>query len=470
MVGYCKDTHRTLAAFALLSVLAALAALSVALAACDLPVRPGTAPPTAPAVSVIEPQPTILPTEPGTPTLVFWEPFPLDRPQGMLLAEMVHDYQVENPDFQIELLAKSGYLGIHDAMRAALADGGLPDLAVAFPSMIAQYAAAGVVLPLDALMLDPEWGLTDEDRADIYPNLLEAGRLPAFGGQMLAFPFAQNAIGLWLNRSLLAQAGWKEPPATWMEFEQACFDVWAASGVRCLPYVESVSSFYAWLYSRGSGPLDASGGRAAFNGPEGVESLNLLRRLIDAGLAWVPQDPYGDYAAFASGQAAFAFSSTGNAKLTLDAYQGALERGMPPFEFGQALIPQADPAQPATALYGSSFFIVRSEPERERAAWRLIHWFTAQAQTARWAASLEAMPVRASALAVMTDTLQADPYLQAQVEGILPYGRPEPGLAVELDIREILYTSIISVTQGYSNAQSALDVAAVKVNVLLGGE
>jgi ABC-type glycerol-3-phosphate transport system substrate-binding protein len=454
----------------LLCIVCALASLAYALTSCS--VLPGTAEiaePTASPESTPEPEPTDTPLPPGTAALVLWEPFPLDRPQGLLLGEMVRDFQAENPDVQIEVVPKDGYLGIHDGMLAELPGGELPDVAVAFPSMIAQYAASGVVVDLGPFLADSEIGLTAEDLADVYPNLMQAGRIPGLDAQTLSFPFVQNAVGLWVNRTLLAAAGWQQAPATWQEFEQACFDVWAYTGVRCLPYVESVTTFNAWLYSRGGQQLDDSGTRATFNQPAGVEGLALLRRLIDAGLAWLPQDPYGDYVAFGNGEAAFAFSSTGNRKLYTDAYAGALERGMAPFEWDQTLIPQADPEQPATALYGTSFFVVRSTPEQERAAWRLIRWFTAKEQTARWAGQMEAMPVRASALTVMTATLQADPFLRAQVETILPYGRPEPAVAAELDVRDVLYTAIVSVTHGYSDTQAALDQAAREVDALLGG-
>ncbi len=445
------------------------ALLAIGLAGCDLPpYTPQTIPPTQEAALTTGPPPTeTLP--PGTTSLTFWEPFALDRPQGLLLGEMVRDFEAGNPDVMIEIVAKGGYTGIHSAILAQLPDGELPDVAVAFPSMIAEYATADVVVPLEPYLYDPEVGFTSEDLADIQPGYLEAGRFPAQGGRILAFPFDQNAVGMWVNETLLAQAGWSHPPVTWAEFEQACFDVLAYTGVGCYPFVESVSTFNAWLYSRGGQQLDEKGQRALFNGPAGVESLTLLRRLIDAGLAWRPQEPYGDYVAFSNGQAAFTFSSTGNSLLYADEYQGALARGTPPFQWRQTMIPQADPANPATALYGTSFFILRSDPERQRAAWRFIRWFTDTDQTARWAADLAAMPVRFSALAVMTDTLEAHPFFQAQVEEILPYARPEPAVAAELEIRDLLYTAILSVTQDYADPQTVLDQAANDANAILSG-
>jgi ABC-type glycerol-3-phosphate transport system substrate-binding protein len=445
----------------------ALIPLVVALSGCDLAIlTPEPTPPTVEPTATLGPQAT-EPADPGIKPLRFWEPFALDRPQGLLLGEMVRDFEAENPDILIELVPKSGYVGIHGAMLAALEGGDLPDFAVAFPSMIAEYAAAGVVLPMEPFLVDPDFGLSEADLSDIFPGFLDAGRFPDFGRRMLAFPFSYNAIGMWVNEDLLRQAGWEQVPRTWSEFEQACFDVFANTGARCYPFIESASTFSAWVYSRGGEVLDDSGRRAAFNSPAGVESLALLRRLIDAGLAWRPEDTYGDYVAFANGQAPFTFSSTGNTLLYLDAYEGALQNGVAPFRWYQTMIPQADPQAAATNLYGGSFFIVPGEPEREQASWRFVRWFTETRQAARWAASLQSMPPRLSALDMMTDTLQAHPFVEIQIEGILPHARPEPAVAEELEVRDILYTAILSVTAGYLDPQTALDQAAAEVNTVL---
>jgi ABC-type glycerol-3-phosphate transport system substrate-binding protein len=450
------------------------AACCLLLAACTLPpIQPRATPTAAETEAEQLPLPTVdiiaTPTlTPGVTSIVFWEPYPLDRPEGGLILEMVRDFEAANPDTKVDVVAKSGVLGVHEAILAQAQEGGEPpDLAVAFPSSIADLASAGLVAPLDAYVHNQEVGLSDGDLADIYSSTLEAGRIPGFGRQLLAFPFVQNAVGMWVNDSLLDQAGWKQPPATWAEFEQACLDVLAYTGARCLPFVESVSVFNAWLYSRGGQQLTDDGTQAAFNGPAGVESLTLLRRLIDTGVAWRPEQEYGDYLAFAGGQSAFAFSSTGNNRLYAEAYNQAVQNGMPPFRWRQTMLPQADPAQPATVLYGTDLFVLNGDPLRQEAAWRLIRWLTSTEQTARWASGIGTLPIRASALAIMTDTLASYPFMRDQVQAILPYARPEPAVAAELQVREILYSTILSVTLGYADPQSALDRAALEVNAVL---
>ena len=103
----------------------ALALLIAVLAGCQL--RPGTEEPAVPT-----PEPTSTwgppPTEalpPGVIPVVFWEPFTLERDQGILLLEMVRDFEAENPDVQVEGVAKSGYEGIHDGILAYAEENGL---------------------------------------------------------------------------------------------------------------------------------------------------------------------------------------------------------------------------------------------------------------------------------------------------------------------------------------------------------
>ena len=447
-----------------------LALLATGLTACDLNfLTPEAIPPSPAPTSTPEPEPAETP-DTGVTTLVFWEPFALDRPQGLLLGEMVRDFEAENPDIVMEIVAKSGYVGIHGAMQAQLLEGELPDLAVAFPSMIAEYAAAGVVVPLDAYLGDPELGLTGDDLADIFPGYLEAGRFPGFGRQTLAFPFSQNAIGLWVNETLLQQAGWERAPATWAEFEQACFDVAATSGARCYPFVESVSTLNAWLYSRGGRQLDASGRRATFNDLAGIESLALLQRLIDAGLAWRPEEPFGDYVAFANGQAAFTFSSTGNSLLYVDAYDGALQKRRRAFPVAPDHDPTSRPGKPCHGSVRREYIhpSKRPCPARGRMAlYPVVHRTTPVSPLGRGFAVHAGTPLCAGVDDRYPGSVSV---LPGPGRGDLPYGRPEPAVAAELEIRDILYTAILSVTQGFLDPKTALDQAAREANSVLSGQ
>jgi ABC-type glycerol-3-phosphate transport system substrate-binding protein len=197
---------------------------------------------------------------------------------------------------------------------------------------------------------------------------IEAGRLPGFGDQILSFPFVQNAVGMWVNKTLLGKAGRDQAPKTWPEFEQACYDVAAATGVACYPFVESVSTFNAWLYSRGGRQLDPAGRQALFNEPAGVESLALLRRLIDAGLAWRPEEQYGDYVLCTAGGLCLFFNRHSALIRT---------RGRPPERRRTVSVVPTGATVNRNFRRRAIWHQLSSRAIRtEAAGWRLIRWFT----------------------------------------------------------------------------------------------
>ena len=86
--------------------------LIVGLSGCDLvpAYTPEAALPTEEPEATVGPVPTeTLP--PGITRLVFWEPFALDRPQGLLLGEMIREFEAENPE-----MGNATYTSTHDGV------------------------------------------------------------------------------------------------------------------------------------------------------------------------------------------------------------------------------------------------------------------------------------------------------------------------------------------------------------------
>ena len=89
----------------------------------------------------------------------------------------------------------------------ALQAGSPPDAAVAFESMVQEYARAGAVVDLEDYLSAGASPLTRESRADLFPAFLDGGRLDAFGRRLLAFPFARSLAVQYYNEDLLGAAG-----------------------------------------------------------------------------------------------------------------------------------------------------------------------------------------------------------------------------------------------------------------------
>ncbi|MFH1929756.1 MAG: extracellular solute-binding protein, partial [Chloroflexota bacterium] len=408
-----------------------------------------------------EPAPKVT----GEPVkLTFWHTQEPEAFRGKLLDGMIEDFQKEYPWITIESSYQGSYTDLYRKMMATIAAGEMPDFAVAYPSQISEYMQADAVVPLDAYINDPEIGLTEGDMKDIFPGFLAECRFPEFDNQYLAFPFTKSYVGMWYNMDLLKAAGWDHVPTTWAEFEQACNDVSDKTDARGYAFYESASTFDAWLFSRGAEQLNADQTEAVFNGPEGVESLEMMLRLIETGGAWKPEGSYADQAEFGQGNAAFTMSSTSGTYY----YRKAVEEsGTGPEEWGQTMIPQSDPSNPKTVMYGASICVFKTTEAKQRAAWLFIRYFSDTAQTALWGSKSGYIPVRASAAALLDEYFAGEPIAKEQFEKIVPYGKPEPSVRGEQEIRDFLYDAMVAAFSEVATPQEALDEAVELANEAL---
>jgi len=389
-------------------------------------------------------------------TITFWHPQAPDDFRGELLDGIIADFQEQYPEITVEATFQGGYTDLNKKIMASIAAGDYPDCAIAYPSMIADYLQADACLALDELMNDSEVGLTQADMTDLFAGYLAEGRFPQYGNKYYAFPFTKSAVGMWYNLDLLKEAGFDAPAKTWEEFEEQCLAVAEETGKIGYAYYESASTFDAWLFSRGASQLNEDQTKAVFNGPEAVEALKMMVRLIEAGGAVKPEGSYADQAEFGKGNVAYTMASTSGTYY----YQQAVEQGGGNMaEWGQTIIPQSNPDDPQTVLYGGSFAVFKSTPAKEKAAWLFLKFFTATQQTALWGSKSGYMPVRASAAALLEDYFAENPIAEEQITVIVPNGYPEPNVRGEQAIRTIIEDAMTAVFEGISTPQEALDEA-----------
>ena len=139
-----------------------------------------------------------------------------------VLKEIISNFNRENSDVKITAQYTGGYTDLYRKMRASVSGGNMPDLAVAYESMVAEYASAGVVEPLDGYVRHGEYALSDEEVEDIFPGYLETNRFEEFSGKLLSFPFTKSNLMMYYNLDMIKKAGFKDRPTTWEEFLVQC--------------------------------------------------------------------------------------------------------------------------------------------------------------------------------------------------------------------------------------------------------
>jgi ABC-type glycerol-3-phosphate transport system substrate-binding protein len=454
-----------------------------------IPAPSDTPEPTATPQPTVTPQPTYTPTSTSTPLptatatatptpadplagvnpkgqeLLFWHAS--TKPHADVLRALVEEFNAGN-EWGIRVRTEYGgsYNDLYRKVLAAITAGETPDLAVAYQNQVAVYARSGAIAPLDAYIASALYGLTADDREDIFASFLEADRYPEYGDQMLSFPPNRSALLMYYNVDMLKSLGYDgAPPATWDRFAEMCERA-AKAGSKGFAIFEMTSSFSNMVFSRGADVISADGKRATYNGPEGVEALTLIRDLVRKGCAYQAKDQYGDQADFIAGQVLFNFGSSAG----LPYYRTGIQSSKKPFEWGVAAMPHGKQVErPVVDLYGPSIAVFKGRPEKQLAAWLFLRWFTQAEPGARWAQVTGYFPIRRSSLEVasLKQYIQKEPNY-ARALSLLPYGVGEPRVAAWSEIRGLISDAYSAVIRG-ADPKKTLDKSVEKANALLAG-
>lgn len=119
--------------------------------------------------------------------------------------EAVAAYNAQSDKYYVESLS------VPDAQKimVAIQSGNGPDIVDDFSTNIGAYAPKGIMLPLDEYIEK-----TNLDTSDFIPAALESCK---FEGTQYALPCGINLMALYYNKTLLAEAGYNEPPRTMEE-------------------------------------------------------------------------------------------------------------------------------------------------------------------------------------------------------------------------------------------------------------
>ena len=351
--------------------------------------------------------------------LIFWHT--QAQRNGKLLQEIVDAYNATGPPMKVSARYIGGYGALFQKVRVTIPTGRLPDLVVAYESMVAEYVESEAVVALDDYIADPKIGLSKESLADIFPSILANNRYPAYGDKYYTFPFTKSILMLYYNADLLKESGFDGPPKTWKEFGEQCL---AAKKIGKKGYALSVdaSTVDAMVMSFGGKILSDDRTRALFDQPGGIASFKLISDLVKSGAAYqIDRESYGDRKDFSSGRCAFLIRSSTTRPYIDEDIKDRLKWDM-------TIIPHAKGVEPVTVLFGANIAVMKTTPERQRAAWQFVRYFCSKAVTAKWSTGTGYLPVRKSA--AETDEVKAffakSPRNRRAFD-TLPFARPEPG-------------------------------------------
>jgi ABC-type glycerol-3-phosphate transport system substrate-binding protein len=368
----------------------------------------------------------------------------------------------------VTLQYQGGYTQLYQKSLGAIQAGALPEIAVGYESFVADYQKADVVLDLDPYVNSKKNGLSKESLDDIFKTYLDTVRFPQFGNKLLSFPFTKSLLIMYQNDDVLRAAG-QTSPKTWAEFENVARAVTkkGADG-KTTTYgwatPVSASTFNGWVYTRGGKLMSDDNKAVAWDGKEGIESVKLLQKLINEGVAYVPKG--FDYQTdFGVGKVAFVQeSSTGR-----PFFVSSFPKDRPAPTWSIVGLPQTDPAKAKTVQYGANILVYKSTPEKQLASWLFVKWFAEKEQTAKWAITSSYMPVRKSAaeLQVLKDYWAKDTQGKAAFD-LTGTAAPEPNVRGQQDIRTVIEDMLTSIVTGKTtDVEAAVKAAGARANQIL---
>ena len=435
-----------------------LFALIVVITACETYDTTTPVPAATPTVP-----PTLVPTA-APVTLQFWTVLPDKGINDQNLGELIQLFRREYPLIDISVSSQPTYTDLYRKVVASIAAGTLPDLVTGLDADMLQYARLKALMPLDDLVGAGN-GLSAADLADIPAGMLETMRLSNQQGQLFSLPFARGAMALYYNWSAMKGIGITNTPRSWEEFKLHAKSL-TRNPVRGFAYRSDAAVFDTMLLSRGGSFFNADLSKATFNATPGVDSLFYLGEGVKEG--WIYRaEGSADMTDFTTGRVIFNVASTAAIPAYQSAINDSVKKGLKDFEWGVSLLPQANPAKPATLLVGSNIGMLKGSPAKQQAAWTFLRWLMQDKNSARWTETTGVLLSRLAAQPQLAALFSKAPQQKQAFTDLLPAAHAEANVRSALDVRDLIEGAISAFESGKAAPKAALDDAAAKATILL---
>ncbi|MFF0227235.1 sugar ABC transporter substrate-binding protein [Streptomyces sp. NPDC004629] len=367
--------------------------------------------------------------------------------EGEKLGDVAKEYEKAHTNVTVKV-TPVGWDVAHQKLVAAAAAGKLPDVMQMGGSYLGEFADMGALEPVDTKTFRKD---------DFFPAAWEQG---SYDGKTYGVPWYVDTRVLFYRTDLAAKAGLKTAPATMADLQKAAAAYQSKAGTKWGLSIQpggldTVQSFYPFLYSAGGSVVDEDG-KAAVNSAEAVKALENYGSYFAKGLSEKSVRPGYDVTKdFNSGAVPMFFGGPWIMSL-LDENYPAIKG-----KWAVAAVP-AD--QASVSMAGGSSLAISADSDHKAAAQEFVRYLTEAKGQADWFERTKDLP--ANTAAWTSGTLADDPDLKVwrtQMES----ARTTPAQPRLTEITSKLDSAIESVTQGKSTAKAALDKAQSEIEGLV---
>lgn len=324
---------------------------------------------------------------------------------------------------RVTATAYGDYAGLFAAVQEALAAGESPDLVVALPEQALAWDASGRVVDLNPYIGDPAWGPAETDLADI-PSIFWTQDV--VDGKRLGVPAQRSARFLFYNQTWANELGFDGPPVTAQDFRRQVCAANASFRLDASPQNDGYGGWvvdsnwqtvYSWLLAFGGGI--PAGGTYTFQSDPNLAALEFLKGLFDENCAWVSLAP-ATADLFARRTALFVSGDLAEVPRVANA--------MARFENDDewTVLPFPGTEGSALTVYGPSYTLLASTPERQLAAWLFARWLLSPEIQAQWVEATGMFPLRLSTVDMVGPFRSVYPQWEAALADLALASGPPP--------------------------------------------
>ena len=305
--------------------------------------------------------------------------------EAEVVAELIPEFERETGiDVEIQQIP---WTAAHEKLLTAFAAQALPDVCQLGNTWLPEFAALGVLEPLQRFV--DASSVVDPD--DFFPGIWDTS---VIDGQLLGIPWYVDTRLLFYRKDLLREAGVQRPPRTWAEWEQAMAAVKAHVGPDRYAILMPLNEFeqqLSFALQQDDPLLRDHGTRGNFQSPGFRRALAFYANMFEQG--WAPKMSETQISnvwdEFFNGFYAFYLSGPWNIREFRKRQPAALE--------GQwGTMPLPGPDGPGAGIAGGTSLVIFRGSPRQQQAWKLIEFLSRPDIQQRFHAMIGDLPPRRS--------------------------------------------------------------------------
>jgi len=332
--------------------------------------------------------------DPSDQTVVYWHQYSEDSAQSATMAALIEEFNSTNEyGITVEGVYQGSYGPIEDLMNTAILSGELPNLVAGYANAAAGWANEGVVVDINGLLNDAEWGIPEDEQANLNFNMLDVNQLDfaPFDGMRVAWANQNSMNVLYSNIDMIEELGFeRRAPATLEEFEEISCAAGASEMYQGYPLDTGISHYESFLAANGGVIFDSETGQYVFDSAENIATMEMFTRMLENNCAYLFAERFQNTLNFSQGITPFAVGSSAGIPFNVADAEAAGNTD----EWVVTALPGIEGVAPSINLFVPSQVILTSSPEAEVATWLFVKFLAGSDAQLAWSGSTGYFSIR----------------------------------------------------------------------------